>query len=68
MPPYEKLALLDGDNKWVLIAKVDVWSGSDPDQMKKGMEELLAVKTDFEGLFDLEVKDRLTFDTRVRPS
>lgn len=66
LPPYQSLSPLDGENKWVLTAKVEVWSGSDPEQMKRGTEELLAVKADFEGLFDLEVKDRLIFDTRVR--
>jgi len=66
MPPYEDLSLFDGDDKWILMAKVDAWNGSDPEQMKRATEELLAVKTDFEGLFDLEVKDRLIFDTRVK--
>lgn len=66
MPPYESLSPFDGNDKWILTAKVDVWSGNDPDQMKRGTEELLDVKADFEGLFDFEVKDRLIFDTRVK--
>jgi mediator of RNA polymerase II transcription subunit 18 len=66
MPPYEKLSPFDEENKWVLMAKVDLTNGNDQDLVRKGTEELLALKADLEGLFDFQVKDRLIFDTRVR--
>jgi len=66
LPPYESLIPFDGDNKWVMMAKLEVSNGNDPELMRRGTEELLAVKADFQELFDLQARDRLIFDTRVR--
>jgi mediator of RNA polymerase II transcription subunit 18 len=66
MPPYEVLSPFDDENKWVLMAKVELTNGNDQELVRRGTEELLALKADFEGLFDFQVKDRLIFDTRVR--
>jgi len=66
LPPFEVLTPFDGENKWVMQAKVDLVSGGDQELVRKATEELLALKTELEGLFDLKVKDRHIFDTRVK--
>jgi len=66
LPPFEDLTPIDGDNKWVMMTKLEVSNGNDPDLTQRGTEELLAVKTDFMELFDLQPRDRLIFDTRVK--
>jgi mediator of RNA polymerase II transcription subunit 18, fungi type len=66
LPAYESLTPFDTDNKWVLMASVLVFNGKNPDHMQKGIDELMTVKTDFEGCFDFQALDRHTFDTRVK--
>lgn len=66
LPPYEALVPVDGENKWILTAKVELTNGNDQELVRRGTEELLALKVELEGLFDFQVKDRLIFDTRVR--
>lgn len=45
---------------------MELTNGNDQELVRKGTEELLALKVELEGLFDFQVKDRLIFDTRVR--
>ena len=66
LPSFDALVPFDSDNKWILTAHVLVLDGNNPEQMKKGIDELTAVKSDFEGCFDLDKLDRHIFDTRVR--
>jgi len=66
LPPYEVLEPFDVENKWIMMAKVDILNGNDQEQMQKGIEELTTIKKEFEGCFDLKVNDRLIFDTRVK--
>jgi mediator of RNA polymerase II transcription subunit 18 len=66
LPSYESLIPFDLDNKWVLTASALVVNGSIPDWMQKGIDELMTVKTNFEGCFDFQALDRHTFDTRVK--
>jgi mediator of RNA polymerase II transcription subunit 18 len=66
LPAFECLAPFDADNKWIITARVEVLNGNDPEQMQKGIDELMAIKSDFEGVFDFQVIDRHTFDTRVK--
>lgn len=66
LPPYESLVPFDSDNKWILTASALVLDGTNPEQMKKGIDELVAVKSDFEGCFEFQALDRHIFDTRVR--
>ncbi|TAQ86926.1 hypothetical protein B7494_g4760 [Chlorociboria aeruginascens] len=66
LPPFESLISFDSEEKWILTARVEVMNGSDPVHMKKGIDELLNVKSELEGCFDLQVVDRHIFDTRVR--
>jgi mediator of RNA polymerase II transcription subunit 18 len=56
----------DLDDKWTLVASVVVENGADQDQLQQAIDELLAVKTDFEGVFDLQALDRHILDTRVK--
>jgi mediator of RNA polymerase II transcription subunit 18 len=66
LPPFKSLTPFDVEDKWVLTASAMVTDGKDLSQVKKGVEELEAVKSDFEGCFDLQVLDRHIFDTRVK--
>jgi mediator of RNA polymerase II transcription subunit 18 len=66
LPAYNSLIPVDSESKWVLTASVLVFNGSNPDHMQKGINELMTVKTDFEGCFDFHPLDRLVFDTRVK--
>lgn len=66
LPVYDSLVPFDSENKWVLTASVLVFNGSNPDHMQKGIDELMTVKTDFEGCFDFQALERLVFDTRVK--
>ncbi|KAN0108125.1 Mediator complex, subunit Med18 [Hyaloscypha variabilis] len=66
LPAYESLVPFDAENKWVLTASALVFNGSVPDHMQKGIDELMTVKTDFEGCFDFQALDRHIFDTRVK--
>ncbi len=66
LPAFDLLTPFDTENKWILTASVLVAKGDDPVQMKTGMDELVAVKTDFEGCFDFKPLDRHIFDTRIK--
>jgi len=66
LPSYESLIPFDSENKWILMASVGVLNGNDPELMQRGTEDLMAVKTEFEGCFDFQALDRHIFDTRVR--
>ncbi len=66
LPPYESLTSFDPESKWMLTASVIISDKDDPEQMKKGSAKLMFCKSEFEGVFDLKVLDRLTFDTRVK--
>ncbi|CZT10642.1 uncharacterized protein RAG0_15064 [Rhynchosporium agropyri] len=66
LPAFDKLTPFDSENKWILTASAIVTKGDDPDQMKKGTDQLVAIKGDFEGCFEFQVLDRHIFDTRVK--
>ena len=66
LPPYETLIPFDSENKWVMMASAVVLNGNDPEQMQRGIDELVEAKTDFEGCFDFQAPDRHIFDTRVK--
>jgi mediator of RNA polymerase II transcription subunit 18 len=66
LPPFENLSLYDAQNKWVMTISLQVLAASDLENMQKGTEELMKIKADLEGLFDLQIRDRHVFDTRVR--
>ncbi|KAI9048710.1 hypothetical protein LZ554_007541 [Drepanopeziza brunnea f. sp. 'monogermtubi'] len=66
LPAFNTLTPFDAENKWILTASILVAKGDNPQQMKKGMDQLVAVKNDFEGCFDFKALDRHIFDTRVK--
>ena len=66
LPDFDILKPFDSDDKWILTASVLVTKGDDPIQMKTGMDELVVVKSDFEGCFDFKALDRHIFDTRIK--
>lgn len=66
LPSYESLTPFDPENKWICTAKVRLSNGTDQEQMAMGLGELMGVKNELEGCFNLKVVDRLVFDTRVR--
>jgi mediator of RNA polymerase II transcription subunit 18 len=66
LPTFESLTPFDSENKWVLMARVEVMNGNDPEQMQIGIDELVAVKTEFDGCFDFQLIDRQTLDTRAK--
>ena len=66
LPAFESLLPFDPENKWVLTASLEVSNGKDQELMKQGTEELLDIKSQFEGCFDFEIMHRHLFDTRVK--
>lgn len=66
LPPFENLSPYDAENKWVMTISLQVLAASDLENMQKGTDELMKMKADFEGLFDLQIRDRHIFDTRVK--
>ncbi|KAL2073194.1 hypothetical protein VTL71DRAFT_10518 [Oculimacula yallundae] len=54
LPAFDTLTPFDSENKWILTAFTVVTKGDDPDQMKKGIDQLVAIKGDFEGCFDFK--------------
>jgi len=66
LPSYESLVPFDSENKWMLMASVVVLNGNDPELVQRGTEDLMEVKTEFEGCFNFQALDRHIFDTRVR--
>ncbi|KFX89743.1 hypothetical protein O988_08525 [Pseudogymnoascus sp. VKM F-3808] len=55
----------DGENKWVLRASVEVTDEKEGPLLQRGIEELLRVQTDLEGVYEFSVLDRAVLDTRV---
>lgn len=66
LPPYESLLPFDSEDKWIITARVDVLNANDPDQVKRGTDELISIKEAFEGCFEFQTMERMVFDTRVR--
>jgi mediator of RNA polymerase II transcription subunit 18 len=66
LPPFESLTPFDAENKWIMTASLQVLAANDLDYMQKGTEALMKIKTDFEGCFDFQIRDRHIFDTRVK--
>ncbi|KAI1411193.1 mediator complex, subunit Med18 [Hypoxylon sp. FL1857] len=67
LPAFTDLRPLDPAQKWVLNVKLNVLDDSQPDKVKKAMEELLVVKAELDRLFDFKPIDRRVFDTRIAP-
>ena len=66
LPDFESLTPFDSENKWILTASTIVTRGDNPQQVKKGTDQLVAIKDDFDGSFDFRGLDRHIFDTRVK--
>ncbi|KAI1136776.1 mediator complex, subunit Med18 [Hypoxylon sp. FL0543] len=67
LPAFADLRPLDPAQKWVLNVKLNVLDDSQPDKVKKAMEELLNVKAELDKIFDFRAIDRRVFDTRIAP-
>lgn len=67
LPAFEDLRPVDPAQKWVLNVKLNVPDDSQPDKVKKAMEELLNVKAELDKIFDFQPIDRRVFDTRIAP-
>ncbi|RDW91500.1 hypothetical protein BP5796_02665 [Coleophoma crateriformis] len=66
LPTFESLEPYDAEDKWILTATVEIQNGNDQAQLQQGIEQLMHVKSEFEGCFDFKVVDRIRFDTRVK--
>jgi len=66
LPAFESLQPFDGQGKWILTASIEVVNGNDPELMSKAIDELMEIKTEFDGCFDFQVVDRHILDTRVK--
>ncbi|CAJ2511700.1 Uu.00g073250.m01.CDS01 [Anthostomella pinea] len=67
LPAWADLRPVDPAQKWVLNVKLNVPDDSQPDNVKKATEELMAVKAELDRMFDFKVVDRRVFDTRIAP-
>lgn len=67
LPAWADLRPIDPANNWVLAVRLFVAEDNQPEKMKKANEELMAVKTELEKLFDFQAIDRRVFDTRIVP-
>ncbi|RFU36181.1 hypothetical protein B7463_g170, partial [Scytalidium lignicola] len=65
LPAFETLTPFDPEDKWILTASIEVLNGNDPEQVQRGIDELMTMKSEFEGCYDFQLMDRHAFDTRV---
>ncbi|KAH8821219.1 mediator complex, subunit Med18 [Xylogone sp. PMI_703] len=65
LPAFETLIPFDPEDKWMLTASVEVLNGNDPEQVQRGIDELMTMKSEFEGCYEFQMMDRHIFDTRV---
>ncbi|KAL9612111.1 MAG: hypothetical protein Q9167_003263 [Letrouitia subvulpina] len=57
---------LDPSGAYLLTASIKVQDGTKPEQISRGVRELVALKDTLKGSIDLEPADRLALDTRVK--
>ncbi|KAI5863546.1 mediator complex, subunit Med18 [Durotheca rogersii] len=67
LPAWADLRPVDPAQKWVLNVKLNVFDDTQPDKVKKALEELLAIRAELAGVFDFRPIDRRVFDTRIAP-
>ena len=65
LPSWESILPMDLQNRWVLQVKSHVLQDSKPDELRKCQDQLLAIKTELDGVFDFRNIDRKAQDTRV---
>lgn len=65
LPPWDSIANVDELDQWMLEVKLHVLQDNKPDEVRKAQEELVAMKTELEGVFQFEVIERQFLDTRV---
>lgn len=64
-PGWESLVTVDSQKRWFLFVKAHILQDNNPDEIRKVQDELLAIRTEVEGVFEFKNIDRKVFDTRV---
>ena len=65
LPEWESTTPVDLQNRWILQVKLHVLQDNKPDEIKKAQDQLLALRTELDGVFEFRNLDRKVFDTRV---
>lgn len=65
LPPWASLTPVDAQNRWVLQVKAHVLEDNKPDLLRKAQDQLLAIRTELDGVFDFRAIDRKCHDTRI---
>ncbi|KFA64620.1 hypothetical protein S40285_03956 [Stachybotrys chlorohalonatus IBT 40285] len=65
LPAWDSLTPVDLQNRWIFQVKAHVLQDNQPEEIRKAQEQLLAIRTELEGLFDFRPIDRKVHDTRV---
>lgn len=65
LPAWESLTPIDGQDRWILLAKVHVVEDNKPDEIGKAQESLNNIRRELGSAFDFKTIDRKVHDTRV---
>ena len=65
LPSWETITNVDELQQWMLVVKLHVLQDNKPDEVRKAQEQLAALKSELEGVFQFEVIERQFLDTRV---
>jgi mediator of RNA polymerase II transcription subunit 18 len=65
LPPWTQLIPVDAQKRWLLQVKAHVLQDNKPDEIRKAQDQLLAVRTELDGVFNFRAIDRKVHDTRV---
>jgi mediator of RNA polymerase II transcription subunit 18 len=65
LPSWKELTSMDLQDRWVLQVKAHVVQDNHPDEIRKAQDQLLAIRTELDGVFNFKSIDRKVHDTRV---
>ncbi|KAH7305985.1 mediator complex, subunit Med18 [Stachybotrys elegans] len=65
LPSWESLAPIDQQDRWILQVKTHVLQDNQPEEIRKAQEKLLAIRSEFDGVFNFRPIDRKVYDTRI---
>lgn len=65
LPSWESLTPIDLQNRWILEVKAHVLQDNKPDEIRKLQDQLMAIRSELDGVFEFRSIDRKVHDTRV---
>ncbi|KAF4122021.1 Med18 protein [Geosmithia morbida] len=65
LPAFDSLTPVDAQGRWILLVKTHVLNDNRPEDLRKAHEELNAIRSELDGVFDFRSIDRNVHDPRV---